>query len=193
MGKKLTIKEIEENTKDINQGFDTCCVCGEVELKGNMLEVNPNSNNWDLICTECNNAVNDIKDLYPYPYSISKTQFDKPIDHTFAMNENVSKRKNIYVIQTKTYHEILRDYHNIHFKVGSNVNQGDKQFDTLEQAESFAKLISSTNTYSSYYVVSNKNGLFYVIGTDEYNTQDIGTIVSKEFYDYELKEGKKNE
>ena len=51
MGKKLTEEEIKEYSKDQNQGFDICSVCGEVELRGPMKEVSAES--FHLICDEC--------------------------------------------------------------------------------------------------------------------------------------------
>lgn len=51
MGKKLTIEEIEEHSKNIYQAFDICSVCSEVELEGGMTSVSEESD--DLICDEC--------------------------------------------------------------------------------------------------------------------------------------------
>ena len=188
MAKKYTDEEINDLVKRTGKTqqelFDTCVVCGELELKGSMLLINPNSNCSKVMCTECNESVNSINDLYTYPYNTNKVQFTSPSDHNFKVGEKVTRRKNVYVIQTQTYHEILRDYRNIQFKIGTNINKGDKEFKTYKQAEDFAKLISSTNTYASYYVVENENEKFYVISTDEHNTNDIGTIISKEFFDY---------
>jgi len=51
MGKKLTVEEINEHSKNPNQGFDNCSICNGVELAGSMNEVNKES--FDLICSEC--------------------------------------------------------------------------------------------------------------------------------------------
>ena len=50
---KLTEKEIEKYSKDINQGFDTCSVCNGVELAMSMQQIDANAENFDLICDDC--------------------------------------------------------------------------------------------------------------------------------------------
>lgn len=49
--KKLSVEEIEELSKNPNQGFDNCSVCGGVQVYGTMSAINELSE--DLICEEC--------------------------------------------------------------------------------------------------------------------------------------------
>lgn len=51
MGKKLTIEEIDEHSKNMYQAFDVCSACNEVELDGGMTHISEESDN--LICDEC--------------------------------------------------------------------------------------------------------------------------------------------
>ena len=53
MGKKLTVEEIDEHSKDLYQAFDICSKCDEVELEGKMNSVSDESD--ELICNECKN------------------------------------------------------------------------------------------------------------------------------------------
>ncbi len=57
MGKKLTSNEINELSKNSNQGFDCCHVCGQHELANEMTSIDPKGMSWDLICEECDNQL----------------------------------------------------------------------------------------------------------------------------------------
>ena len=61
MGKKLTVEKIDELSKDINTGFDTCSICKGVEIANSMYSVNDNSDDFDLICEECSEKSNNKK------------------------------------------------------------------------------------------------------------------------------------
>ena len=55
MGKKLTPIEIAEHIiKYPNHGFDSCSICNGVETQNTMKQVNPDGEDFDLICDECN-------------------------------------------------------------------------------------------------------------------------------------------
>jgi transcription elongation factor Elf1 len=74
MGKKLTSDEITELSKNQNQGFDCCHVCGQHELANEMTSIDPKGMSWDLICEECDNQLIETV----------KQDLDNSIDKLFA-------------------------------------------------------------------------------------------------------------
>lgn len=57
MGQKLTFDEIIELSKNSNQWFDCCHVCGQHELGNQMSSIDPKGMSYDLICEECDNQL----------------------------------------------------------------------------------------------------------------------------------------
>ena len=181
MGKKLTVKEIDGYSKNTNQGFDNCSICDGIELKGKMIEIEPNSNNWDLVCEECNAKLEDVSKRYPYMYEKPIEQFEKTELRDFKVGDLVTTYKNIHVITNSTYHDVLRMYRGINFKVDTNTNNIKKEFDKLSDAIDFAQLIAMNTSYENYYVTSNLNGMFYVIEVSTHAQTDIGIVLTNKF------------
>ena len=181
MGKKLTEQEIVEHSKDVNQGFDTCSICQGVELMGEMLSVEPDSNNSDLICKECDAKLEDVSKRYPYNSDTSLKRFANKRLRNYTIGEAVTTFKNVRIVTNRQFHNILRDYDNKPYKTGTNTNNSHKEFDSIDEAITFAKLISRSNSYEDYYVANNSNNKYYVVEMNNYNAKDIGVIVSDKF------------
>jgi hypothetical protein len=67
----LTVEQIKEHSKDPNQGFDNCAVCGCVELANTMKLIVEDKD--DLICEKCNSDILTYREWRASGVSISKS------------------------------------------------------------------------------------------------------------------------
>ena len=96
----LTQDEIIELSKNPNQGFDICAVCGGTELANTMKLINENKD--ELICEHCGSDILTYEEWVAVSVMVSKSNGQINI---FSLQE----RKSFLIGDAYTYQPILED------------------------------------------------------------------------------------
>lgn len=127
--KKLSVEEINELSKNPNQGFDNCSICGGVQLYGTMSAINELSE--DLICEEC----------------LSKI----PTDKNFNLSLEINLTAKTPLEAAKKFEQMLRD--SAEFWQYYVQEEGSKEIFSVDLEEEDADAVLPANDY--YPIIKN--------------------------------------